>query len=142
MPKQVLGPNTSVTLYPGGTASDISQYCSSVTVEDTTDDVETTGFSETYKEYLGGLRDCNITMDVFQGYGSGEPNAVITPYRTTAGTIKVNPDTTLTGSSAVVYTMVARAYSFNPVDGGVGDANTTSVTFRNASTAGLTSGTA
>lgn len=133
MSKTVLGPNTTVTV----NATDISQFVTNVTVEDTTDEVEVTGFSETYKEYLGGLRDSTITLSVVNGYGANEPDAVITPLRTTAGTIKVKGDT----AGTVVFTMVGKAYSLNPVAGGVGDANATDVTFRNASTAGLTRGT-
>jgi hypothetical protein len=36
---------------------------------------------------------------------------------------------------------VARLYTYSPIAGGVGDAATTSVTFRNGGTAGLTRGT-
>jgi hypothetical protein len=39
------------------------------------------------------------------------------------------------------YTMVGRPYSWPPVSGGPGDANTIDVTFQNGGTAGLTRGT-
>ncbi len=133
MSKIVLGPNSTVTL----NATDISQYVQSVTVEDNIDNVEVTGFSEVYKEYLGGLRDSTITVTVANDYAAGGPDALVTTMRTTAGTVKVKPDTTGT----VVYTMVAKAYNYSPVAGGVGAANTTDVTFMNAGTAGLTRGT-
>jgi hypothetical protein len=37
--------------------------------------------------------------------------------------------------------MTARLFSYSPIAGAVGDASTTSLTFRNAGTAGLVRGT-
>jgi hypothetical protein len=43
---------------------DLSDHVQSVTVETTRDDVEVTAMGATYKSYLGGLGDANITGDV------------------------------------------------------------------------------
>lgn len=136
MSKQVLGPNTQITV----NGTDLSQWCGNVTLEDSADEVEVTGFSETYKEFLPGLKDSTLTATFFQDFASGGPDAILSPlyYNNTAGTVKVKPDT----SGTVVYTMVSKLYSWPPVSGGVGDANSIDVTFRNFGTAGLTRGTA
>lgn len=136
MAKQVLGPNTQITV----NGTNLSANCTSVTLEDTADEVEVTGFSESYKEFLPGLKDATITATFLQDYGSSSVDAVIGAqyYANTIGTVKVTPNT----SGTVVYTLVDYVYSFGPVDGGVGDANSIEVTFRNAGTAGLTRGTA
>lgn len=135
MAKQVLGPLTQITV----AGTDLSDHCTNVTLEDSADEVDVTGFSETYHEFLPGLKDATITATFLQDYGTTSVDSVIGGlyYNNTSGTIKVKPDT----SGTVVYTMVSKVYSFGPVSGGVGDANSIDVTFRNASTAGLTRGT-
>lgn len=136
MAKHVLGRNTQVTV----NGTDLSDHVSSVTLEDSADEVDTTGFKEVYREFTPGLKDATITATFFQDYASGSVDEVIGGmyYADTAGTVKVKPDT----NGTVVYTMVGKVYSFPPVSGGVGDANSMDVTFRNAGTAGLTRGTA
>ena len=136
MAKHVLGPNTTLTV----NGTDLSDHVSNVTLEDSADEVDVTGFTETYREFIPGLKDATITATFFQDYGSSSVDATLGAlyYNNTAGTVKVKPDT----SGTVVYTMVSKIYSFGPVNGGVGDANSIDVTFRNFGTAGLTRGTA
>jgi hypothetical protein len=134
--KHVLGPNTTVSI----NGTDISDHVTNVTLEDSREEVDVTGFNEDFREFTGGLRDASISMTVLQDYASSSVDATISPlyYNDTAGTVKVNPDT----SGTVVYTMIAKPYGWSPVSGGVGDANTIDVTFRNSGTVGLTRGTA
>ena len=136
MAKQVLGPLTQVTV----NGTDLSDHVTNVTVEDSKDEVDVTGFSETYREFLPGLADASITCTFLQDTASSSVDATIWPMYTnnTAGTVKVKPNT----SGTVVYTLISKVYSFPPVSGGVGDANTIDVVFRNSSTSGLTRGTA
>lgn len=136
MAKQVLGPNTQITV----NGTDLSDHCSNVTVEDETDEVDVTGFKETYKEFTGGLKDATLTATFFQDYSSNSVDDTLNAFYTSgvAGTVKVTPDT----GGTVVYTMVCKPYGYSPVTGDVGDANSMDVTFRNAGTAGLTRGTA
>ena len=135
MAKTVLGPNTTITV----NATDLSAWCQNVTVEDAAEEVDVTGFGETYREFLPGLKDSTITATFLQDTAGTAVDSVLGAmyYAGTAGTVKVNPDT----AGTVVYTMVSKIYSFPPVSGGVGDANTIDVTFRNSGTAGLTRGT-
>lgn len=136
MPKQVLGPNTSVTV----NGTDISQFVTNVAVDDTADNVDVTGMGEQYREELPGIKEASLSMTVLQGFGSNEPDQVLGTlyYANQAGTFKVKPDT----SGTVVYTLLGKLYGWPPVNGGVGDANSIDVTVRNAGTAGLTRGTA
>lgn len=133
---KVLGPVSTFSV----NGTDISTFVTNVTVEDSADEVDVTGFGETYRSFIPGLKDATITATVLQGYGSNEPDAVLGAlyYNDTAGTIKVTPDT----NGTVVYTMIAKMYGWSPVSGGVGDANSIDVSFRNFGTAGLTRGTA
>lgn len=136
MAKQVLGPASKVTF----NGTDLSQYVTTGSITDSRDDVDVTGFSETYREYLPGIGDATATITFVNDLASGGPDATIYPsYSTsTAGTLKVTPNT----AGTVTYTLICKPYDWTPMDGGVGDANTIQVTFRNAGTAGLSRGTA
>lgn len=139
MAKQILGPNTKILV----NGIDLSSHCSNVSVEDTADEVESTGFGETYREHLVGLKDAQITATFQQDYSGTSVNTVIGAmyYANTDGTVKVTPDTSSAGTT--VYTLApCKVYSFSPVSGAVGALNDMEVTFRNSGTAGLTQGTA
>src|SRR5262245_37440574 len=127
----------------GGTA--ISDHCSSVTIENSYDEVEFTSFSaNSYREFGQGLGDATITLSVFQDFAASSIDAIFWPLATSGGTFgsEVRPDATAAVSSTNPrYTMVGRLFNFNPVAGAVGDALMTDVPVRNAGTAGLTRGT-
>lgn len=136
MARQILGPNTSITV----NGTDLSTYCTNIALEDSADEVDVTGFGETYRSFLPGLKDATITASFVQDFAASAVDETIGTlyYNNTAGTVKIKPDT----SGTVVYTLVSRVYSFSPVSGGVGDANSIDVTFRATGTTGLTRGTA
>ena len=136
MAKQVLGPNTQLTV----NSIDLSTWATQVAIADTKDQVEVSGFKETYKEFLPGLADAEITASFTQDYAASAVDATLAPLYAGTATfpVKVKPDT----SGTVVYTMTCFLYEYGPVSGGVGDANTISATFKNAGTAGMTRGTA
>lgn len=135
MAKHILGPLTKVTI----NGNDLSQYVQNVVVEDTADEVDVTGMGEQFREYIRGIRDMTVTLTLLNDLAAGGPDAVISPlyYNDTAGTVKVTPET----GGTVVYTAISKPFGWSPVSGGVGDANTIDVTFRNAGTLGLTRGT-
>lgn len=136
MSKQVLGPLTQITV----NGVDLSQWCHSVTIEDSANPVDVTGFGETYSEFAQGLKTAQITASFFQDMAASGPDVTLYPLyvNNTAGTVKVKPDT----SGTVVYTMITKLEGYSPVAGGVGDSNSIDVTFTNTGTAGLTRGTA
>jgi hypothetical protein len=135
--KQILGPASTFTV----NANDLSQYVTNISIEDSRDAVDVTGLSETYREYITGLGDATVTV-TFINDQTASPGPDITVYplyaNQTNGTIKFKANT----AGTVVYTMVGRPYSWPPVSGGPGDANTIDVTFQNGGTAGLSRGTA
>ncbi len=136
MAKQVLGPPSTFTV----NGTDLSQWCTNVTIEDSREEVDVTGFGTSFREFVPGLRDSTITATFVMDYVSGGPDQVLGPlyFNQTAGTVKINPDT----AGTVVYTQVSKVYNWPPVNGGPGEVSTADVTFRNFGTAGLTRGTA
>jgi hypothetical protein len=119
---------------------DLSDHCTSVQIPDSADEVEVTGFKQTYREYQPGLKDATVDLTFIQDRAASSVDETLYPLyaNQTAGTVKVNPDT----SGTVVYTLVGKIYSYSPVNGSPGDASTVDVTIRNSGTAGLTRGTA
>lgn len=132
----VIGPNSTVTW--NGTS--ISNFVTNVSIEDSADEVEVTGLAETYRTFIPGLKDATLSLTALQSYGSNEIDALLGAayLNGTAGTIKINPDT----NGTVVYTLVGKVYSYQPVNAGVGEASTIDISLRNYGTSGLTRGTA
>lgn len=124
-----------------GTA--LTDHCSAVTVEQTFDEVDLSSMGATYREFAQGLGDATITATFFDDYATGSVDTVLWPLSQSGGTF----DVVVRSSSGTVsisnpsYTLRARLFSYNPLGGAIGEASSTDVTFRNASTTGLTRGT-
>lgn len=136
MAKEVLGPASQVTW----NGTDISQYVVNISLDDSREEVDVTGFSETYREFADGLATADATITVVNDQASGGPEATMYPnyVNRTAGTLKWKANT----SGTIVYTLVCKPYSWPAVSGGPGDSHTVDISLRNAGTAGLTRGTA
>jgi hypothetical protein len=139
MPKIVLK-----DAYIAVNSSNLSDHVSSVTLEDSADEVEFTSFGANYREYGQGLKTASITLEVFQDFAAGSIDAVLEPLYNSGGTftVEVRPTSSSVSATNPKYTMTGRLFSYSPLQGAVGDANTTSVTINNAGTAGLVRGTA
>lgn len=125
-----------------GTA--ISDHLSSVTIENSADEIDFTAFgSSGYREFGAGLKDATVTAEAFQDFAASSLDAILYPLFSTGGTfaLEVRPTSSAASSTNPKYTMTARLFSYSPIAGAVGDASTTSLSFRNAGTAGLVRGT-
>lgn len=130
----------------GGT--DLSDHFSSVTIDTSTEDVDVTGFTTAaYREKATGFKDATISGDVLQDFAASKVDATLWPLGpgNTAGTtfvVTVKATSATTSATNPVFTLpTAALFDYSPIAGGVGDAASTSVTFQNAGTAGLTRGT-
>jgi hypothetical protein len=123
----------------------LSDHCSSVTVESTADDVDLTAFGPSgYREFGVGFKDAQITATFFQDYAASSVHATLQPLYDAGGTfsVYVKADAGATNSTNPrIELTTARMFGYNPIAGGVGDASTFDTTFRNAGTAGVTYGT-
>ena len=108
--------------------------------------MEFTSFCSDFKEYGQGLGDATITVDFFQDFANNKVDEILWGYSQSGGTFQLSATpgmgtTTAQRSSASatnpMFTMQARVFSYSPIAGAVGEASTTSVTFRNGSSLGL-----
>ena len=125
--------------------TDLSDHCSSVTLEDSAEEVDFTSFgASTYREFGQGMKDATITATFFNDYAAASVDAVLSAAYSsgTAFPVTVKADSASVGPTNPLFTLQSKLYTYNPIAGAVGDANTTDVTFRSAGTAGLTRATA
>jgi hypothetical protein len=117
----------------------LSDHCSSVTVETSKDEVDVTSFGATFKQILAGLGDATITVSVFQDFAAASIHATVwTLYN--AGTsfpVTVRPTSAAESATNPTMTMTGIILSYNPLAGDVGSASTTDIVIRNAAQTGL-----
>lgn len=118
---------------------DISDHVSSVTIETTRDEVDVTAFGASNREILAGLGDATITLEVFQDFASNEidQNMYQHSIEDSPFEVTVRPTDAAISATNPEYTMQALLFSYSPISGAVGEASTTTLTFRNASSTGL-----
>jgi len=118
---------------------DLSNHANQVTMELPDDEVEVSGFGSAYKEYGKGLSDATITVTFIQDFATGEVDDTLWPLKstTTPFDVVIRPTSAAVGAENPEYTMQSLMYNYAPVSGGLGEASTTEVSFRNASQAGI-----
>ncbi len=124
-------------------AVDLSDHIGQVTIETSRDEVDVTAFGAANKETIAGLGDATISCECFQDFAAGELDATLWPLSTSDTPFVVTVKATNAAVSATNprYDLTCLLFEYNPIDGAVGDAATTTVTFRNAAQAGLTRNT-
>jgi hypothetical protein len=123
---------------------DLSDHISKVEVSMQKDEVDVTGFGASAKEILPGLADANIAVTFFQDFAAAEVDATLEPLYTGSSLfpIEVLPVSGSPSATNPSYSGTFVLLEYTPISGGVGEASTMDVTFRNASQAGITRGTA
>jgi hypothetical protein len=124
-------------------ATDLSDHANEVTMEDTAQEVELTGFTAKYREFGQGLKDATITIRFLQDFATGSVDKILQPLYANGGTfsVKVKSSTATTSDTNPEYAMVSRLYSYGAIGGAIGDALTVGATFRCADQSGITRGT-
>lgn len=122
---------------------DLSDHCSSITIESSADEVELSSFQNDYREFGQGLKDATITAEFYQDHASSSVDATLWTYNESGGTVEVvcKPTTSAVSATNPKFTMSTRLFNYNPIAGAVGEASTVEAVFRNASTTGLVRGT-
>jgi hypothetical protein len=117
-----------VIVFAGST---VTTSCASVTISVEADDVETTSFGGSgFRTRIGGLKSGTVDFEFHQDYASGSIDSLIFPLLGGTAAVSVRPGgTAIASASNPQYNFDVLVTSYNPVDGAVGDLNTTSVSF-------------
>lgn len=123
-------------------SQDYSSNIAAVTLDITADAVETTSFSSSYRNRIGGLKDASLTIDWHQDFGASGIDSVLFPLIGSNATVVIKPTSGSISSSNPSYTGVFLVESYQPYASSVGDLATFSTTWSLAGTAGITRATA
>jgi len=107
----------------------LSSFIASVSLSTTTDVIETSAFSSAAaKTRIAGLQDNSVTLEFHQDFATSSVEATIYPLLGTNTTIVVSPTSTVSASSPS-YSFSATVSEWTPLNGGVGELATASVTW-------------
>ncbi|MBU6346287.1 MAG: radical SAM protein [Cyanobacteria bacterium REEB494] len=108
----------------------LSSYISSVTLNTSTDVVETTGFSSTAaRTRVAGLQDNSVTIEFFQDFATSLVEQTIYPLLGSTTTVVVLPTSSAASATNPSYTFTALVSEWQPLSGAVGELSTASVTW-------------
>lgn len=120
--------DTHVITYQAGTVSGNVQACE-LSIE--ADEQETTGYGESWRSRIAGLKNATITMTWYQGFsgGTADVDALLWGQFGSTAQIVIKPGTAAVGVGNPTYTFTALVTQVNPFSGQVGDIATQSVTW-------------
>lgn len=123
--------------------NDISNHVQSVTIAGSRAEVDVTSMGDVNSEIVLGLGDVTLTVTVFNDYAAASLDSILFPLwqTNTPFPVEVRPVNAARSTSNPAYLCTCLMPTYNPIDGGIGAAVTTALTFRNASQTGLTRAT-
>ena len=112
-------------------AVDVSDQCQSVTLTTGYDQLETTAMGSSGRSYTKGLQSVDVTLTMFNSYGSGEIEATLFDVvGDDAVTLVISPSGTTESASNPEYTITgAFLANFTPIASTVGELSMVNVTF-------------
>jgi hypothetical protein len=111
---------------------DFSDQCSQVSVTESYEALESTGFGDTARKFVKGLGNHEISATLMISYGTSEVEEKLNSLAGTTFNVVVTPTTSGTpGTDNPAYTLTGcYLESVTPINGGVGELPTMDVTFR------------
>ena len=112
-------------------AVDVSDQCRSVTLTVGYDSLETTAMGSNGRTYTKGLESVEVTLEMFNSYGTGEIEATLFDVVGDGNTtLVISPSGSTESASNPEYTITnAMMSSFTPLISSVGDLSVVNVTF-------------
>jgi hypothetical protein len=107
----------------------LSESIASVTLDITTDEVETTAFGSTYRTRIGGLKDASVSLDFHQDFGAGSVDALLFPLMGSTVAVAIAPTSGTVTATNPEYRFTALVTQYQPFAGSVGDLATLSITW-------------
>ena len=107
----------------------LSDSIASVTLDITSDEVETTAFGSSYRTRIGGLKDASVSLDFHQDFGAGSVDALLFPLMGSTVAVAIAPTSGTVTATNPEYRFTALVTQYQPFAGAVGDLATLSVTW-------------
>jgi hypothetical protein len=123
----------------------LSDHGNEITVEDTREEKDFTAFGATSKVVGKGLGDANITVKLFQDFAAGKTHATLQPLiaSTTPFAVEVRPTSgARSATNPAALLAGALLFTYNFLQGGMGDPSEITAVFKNAAQTGMTYPTA
>ena len=142
MPFLIATGTSSPGLKIGGT--DLSDHVQSIEVQMNVADIDVTAMGAVSQQHAPGLRDDRIIVTFFQDYAVSKVDAVVNPLVGSASgaTVIAYANGVVASSTAPSYTCVMSPFTYSPLNGAVGTAFQTQVTFEPVQgSAGIVRGT-
>ena len=109
--------------------NDLSDHISNISISTSYDIVETTSFGQVAKTRVAGLADNSVTFEFHQDFATSSVEQVIYPLLGTAITCTVKPVNGSIGATNPQYSFSVLVSEWTPLNGGVGELATASVTW-------------
>ena len=118
----------------------LSDHSNRVTVEDPRDQVDITAFGAASKTYTKGLGDGKITLQFFQDFAASKVHATLQPLvaSTTPVTVEIRPTSSARSATNPAAVMSGLLFTYNFLDGQIGEASMITAEFVNGASAGIT----
>jgi len=113
---------------------DLSDQVTAVSIEVSSDALETTAMGDTYRDRIGGLKDTTWTITFNNDHAAGEVSATLWSALGTNVACTVKAVNTTTSATNPLYTQTVFISGFAPIGGSVGDLATVSVTWPGSGT--------
>jgi hypothetical protein len=107
----------------------LSTSIASVTLDITTDEVETTAFGNTYRTRIGGLKDASVSLDFHQDFGAGAIDSLLFPLLGGTVAVKIAPTSGTVSATNPQYEFTALVTQYQPFASSIGDLATLSVSW-------------
>jgi hypothetical protein len=107
----------------------LSSSIASVTLDITTDEVETTAFGSTYRTRIGGLKDASVSLDFHQDFGAGAVDALLFPLMGSTVAVKIAPTSGTVTATNPEYRFDALVTQYQPFASSIGDIASLSITW-------------
>lgn len=107
----------------------LSESIASVTLDITTDEVETTAFGAEFRTRIGGLKDASVSLDFHQDFAAGSIDDLLFPLLGTTVEITIAPTSEAISATNPTYTFDCLVTQYQPFAGAVGDLATLSITW-------------
>lgn len=110
-------------------AIDLSEYVSSITLNRAFDELEITTMGSAGHEFVAGLEASSVTVDFFNDWATGKVGATLDAALGTVVAMTVQPAAGAVSATNPKYTFNVLVNNITPVNGGVADLATQSVTW-------------